>query len=46
MSDEPEEEYQDVSKPRKVNNKSKWKNILDAIYWINLRKAQDKGLKL
>ena len=46
MSNEQREEYQDVSKPRKVNNMSKWKNIQDVIYWINLRKAQDKGLKL
>ena len=46
MSDAQEEEHQDVSKPRMVHNKSKWKAIQDATYWINLRKAQDKGLKI
>ena len=30
MSDEPEEEYQDLSKPRKVHNKRKWKRVQDA----------------
>ena len=44
MNDEPEEEYQDLSKPRKIHSKSKWKLIQDAIYWITLKKAQDKGL--
>ena len=42
-NDEPEEEYEDLSKPRKVHNKSKWKIIQDAISWVNLKKAQDKG---
>ena len=45
MNDEPEEEYQDLSKPRKVHFKSKWKIIQDAIYLINLKQAQDKGLQ-
>ena len=45
MSDEPEKEYQDLSKPRKVHYKSKWKVTQDAKNWINLRKAQAKGFK-
>ena len=45
MSGEPEEEYQDLSRPRKVQYKSKWKIIQDAIFWTNLKKAQDKGLQ-
>ena len=45
MSDEPEEEYQDSSKPRKVHYKSKLEIIQDAARWINLRKAQEKGLR-
>ena len=46
MSDSQEREYQDVSKPRQVHPKIKWKVSQDAIYCINLRKAQDKGQKL
>ena len=45
MSDAFAEEYQDLSKARKEHYKSKWATIKDAIYWMNLRKAQDKGLK-
>ena len=45
MSDEPGEEYPDLSKLRKVHCKSKWKIIQEAICWINLSKAQEKGLK-
>ena len=37
------EEYQDLSK---VHDKSKWKVFQDALFWINLGKAQDKGLFL
>ena len=37
------EEYQDLSKPRKVRYRNKWKEFQDAISWINLRKAQDTG---
>ena len=44
--DSQEREYQDVSKPRQVHYKIKWKVSQDAIYCINLRKAQDKGQKL
>ena len=40
MSDEQEEEYQDLSKPRKVHHKMRWKMIQDAQYWKNLKKAQ------
>ena len=43
FSNSQEEEYQDVSKPRKEHYKNKWKVIQDAKNWINLRKAQDKG---
>ena len=45
MRDEPEEEYQDLSKLRKVLHKSKWRIIQDAIHWINLRRGQDKKYK-
>ena len=44
-SDGEEEEYRDVSKPRKLHHKSKWKVIQDAIDWIHLRGVPDKGLK-
>ena len=45
MNNEPEEEYQDLSKPRKIHCKGKWKIIQVAIYWVSLKKAQDNGLK-
>ena len=41
-SNEPDE-YQDLSRPRKVHYKSKWKVTQDATHWINLRRAQGKG---
>ena len=44
LSNWQEEEYQDVSKPRKVRYKNQWKEFQDATSWINLRKAQDTGL--
>ena len=40
-----EEPGDDLSKPRKVHNDSKWKNSQDAVHWINLARAQDKGLR-
>ena len=46
MSDAQEEEHQDVSKPRMVHYRSKWKAIQDATCGVNLRKALDIGLKL
>ena len=46
MNNEPEEEYQDLSKPRKIHCKGKWKIIQVAIYWVSLKKAQDNGLKI
>ena len=38
-----EQDY-DVSKPRIVPYKSKWKVHQNAIYWVNLPVAQKKGL--
>ena len=35
----------DLSKPRKVHHYSKWKTRQDAVCWINLARAQDKGLQ-
>ena len=43
-SDE-EEPGDDLSKPRKEHYHSKWKLRQDAVYWINLARAQDKGLQ-
>ena len=34
----------DSSKPRKIHHQSKWKYSQDAVYWIRLAKAQEKGL--
>ena len=42
MSNVQKEEYEDVSKPRKVHYKNKWKVFQDATCWFNLRKAQIK----
>ena len=39
-----EEEFNDL-KPRTVHHKSKWKASQNAVYWINLGKAQEKGLQ-
>ena len=44
MTDFQEEEYHDVTKPRKVQCKTKWKVFQDAEKWISLRNAQDQGL--
>ena len=45
--DNPDEEElsDDLSKPRKVHHHSKWKSRQDAVYWINLARAQEKGLQ-
>ena len=43
-SNEPHDEYQDLSRPRKVHYWSKCKVTQDFLYWISLRKAQAKGL--
>ena len=41
-----EEEPSDgLLKPRKVHCHSKWKLRQDAVYWINLARAQEKGLQ-
>ena len=47
FEDNPDEEVpgDDPSKPRKVHHHSKWKSRQDAVYWINLARAQDKGLQ-
>ena len=43
--DVSEEEFDgDLSKPRKVHCKSKWKHTQDAVNWIHMAKAQEKGL--
>ena len=47
FGDDTEEEFNDdLSKPRKVHYKSEWKVSQDKVNWINLRKAQEKGLQL
>ena len=43
MSNESDEEYQDVSGPRKVHHESMWQVTQDAVDGINLREAQDEG---
>ena len=45
FGDEAEEEYDDLSKPRKVHYKNKWKVSQVAVYWVNVGKAHDKGLQ-
>ena len=47
FGDNPDEEEpcDDLSKHRKVHYHSKWKTRQDAVYWINLARAQDKGLQ-
>ena len=40
-----EEPSDDLSKPRKIHNHSKWINTQDAVYWVNLARAQNKGLR-
>ena len=44
-ADDTEEEHDESKKPRKVHYKNKWTFSLDAICWVNLGKAQDKGLQ-
>ena len=46
FGDKPDEEEpsDDLSKPRKGHNHSKWKPRQDAVYWSNLARVQDKGL--
>ena len=45
--DNPDEEEpsDDLLKQRKVHSHSKWKPRHDADYWINLARAQEKGLQ-
>ena len=47
FGDNPDEEQpsDDLSTPRKVHYHSKWKSRQDAVYWMNLVGAQDKGLQ-
>ena len=47
FGDNPDEQEpgDDLSKPRKVQYHSKWKNTQDAVKWVNLARAQDKGLR-
>ena len=47
FGDNPGEEHptDDFSRPRKVHYYSKWKTRQDAVYWINLARAQDKWLR-
>ena len=47
FGDNPDEEgpSEDLSKPRKVHYHSKRKSRQDAVYWVNLARAQDKGLR-
>ena len=45
FGDEAEEESNnDFSRARKVYHNSEWKPHQDAVYWIHLAKAQEKGL--
>ena len=46
FGDEAEEEFNnDSSRPIKVHFYSKWKPQQDAVYWIHLVRAQEKGLQ-
>ena len=47
FGDNPDEEEpgDDLPKPRKVHCCSKWKTTQDAVCWVNLTRAQDKGLR-
>ena len=45
VGDDTEEFNNVLSKPRKVHFQSKWKVSQDAVYWVNLGKAQEKGLQ-
>ena len=44
MTGSQEEESYDVMKPRKFLYKTESKVYQDAVYWIDLKSAQDKGL--
>ena len=35
----------DLTKPRLVLNKQKWKRHQDTVYWVDIQLAQRKGLK-
>ena len=45
--DNPDEEEPsvDLSKPRKVHYHCKWQNTQNAVHWVSLARAQDKGLR-
>ena len=43
--DEAEEEFNDLSRPRKEHYHSNWKPHQDAVYWIHLANPQEKRLK-
>ena len=47
FGDNPYEEElsDDLSKPRKIHNHTKWTTRQDAVHWIHLARAQDKGLQ-
>ena len=45
LGDELDEEYEDVTKPRKVQYESNWNITQDANYWVNFEKAKNKGLQ-
>ena len=47
VENDPEEELpsDDFTKPRKEHYRSKWKHSQDAVYWVNLARAQDKGFQ-
>ena len=44
MSESQKDEPHDVTKPRQVPYRTRWKVNQDAVYWINLTSAQEKGL--
>ena len=44
MNEPQEDEPYDVTKPRGVLYRTKWKVYQNAVYWISLKSAQDRGL--
>ena len=42
---EQEEPSEDCSRPRKVHCHSHWRNDQNAVYWVELSRAQDLGLQ-
>ena len=44
MSEPREDQPYDVTKPRQVPDRTRWKVHWNAVYWINLGSAQDQGL--